>query len=39
MADSGKLIKDTDYSGTVDKMLPEYQEMAKVFTNPDKTNM
>lgn len=31
MADSGKLMKmEVDYSDTVDKRLPEYQEMAKV---------
>ena len=31
MADSGKLVKmEVDYSDTVDKSLPEFQEMAKV---------
>ena len=31
MADSGKLLKmEVDYSDTVDKSLPEFQEMAKV---------
>lgn len=31
MADSGKLMKmEVDYSDTVDRRLPEYQEMAKV---------
>lgn len=31
MADSGKLVKmEVDYSETVEKKLPEVQEMAKV---------
>ena len=31
MADSGKLMKmEVDHSDTVDKSLPEYQEMARV---------
>ena len=31
MTESGKLLKmDVDYSDTVDKSLPELQEMAKV---------
>lgn len=31
MADAGKLVKmEVDYSDTVDKKLPECQEMAKV---------
>ena len=31
MADSGKIMKvEVDYSDTVDKSLPEYQEMARV---------
>ena len=31
MADSGKLLKmEVDYSDTVNKSLPEFQEMAKV---------
>ena len=31
MADSGKLVKmDVDYSETLEKRLPEVQEMAKV---------
>ena len=32
MATSGKIIKmEVDFSDTVDKKLPEYQELAQVF--------
>lgn len=33
MADSGRLVKmEVDYSDTVERRLPEVQEMAKVWT-------